>query len=105
MSNITGTIRARATLQEAGQPTVYNVWVEIANTEVAHPLTEFTKSFLIRVRGHSGLKLAYQPGESGSNYLTIRPGVSYKVEGLNFSGVLYFQTTKPNQTIEIVEWV
>lgn len=60
---------------------------------------------MIRVRGVSSLKLAYVSGQSGSNYITVSPGAVYTAEGLNFTGTLYFQTTKPSQTVEILEWV
>jgi hypothetical protein len=105
VSNITGTIRGRATVQEAGSVTVYNVSVTLANTEFSQDLTEGTKAFTIRVRGGSSLKLAFEAGQSGTNYVTIPPGANYTAEGLNFSGTLYFQTPKPSQTVEIVEWV
>lgn len=105
MSNVTGTVRARATLLEAVTPTIYNVSVLLANTEVSQTLTNNTKSFLIRVRGASNLKLAFILGDSGINYITVPAGANYYADGLNFSGTLYFQTTKASQIVEILEWV
>lgn len=105
MSNVTGTIRGRATVQESTGATVYNVTVSLANTEQSITLSNNTKSFLIKVRGNSSLKLAFNSGESSTNYITISPGANYYAEGLNFSGDLFFQTTKPSQVIEILEWV
>lgn len=105
MSNITGTVRARATIEQATAPTIYNVTVVSANTEISHTLSDNTKSFLIRVRGHSTLKLAFNSGESGTNYFTVAAGSNYLAEGLNFSGNIYFQTNKASQIVEILEWV
>lgn len=106
MSNVTGTIRGRATVQEAVSPTVYNVSISIANTETILVLSDNTKSFLIRVRGNtSTLKLAFNPTESATNFITVEAGANYVAEGVNFSGTLYFQTTKPSQIVEILEWV
>lgn len=104
MSNVTGTIRGRATVQEAQSPTVYNISVPLANTEVSQALSDNTKSFTIRVRGISSLKLAFVATESSTNYITVAAGSSYTAEGLNFTGSLYFQTNKASQTVEIVEW-
>lgn len=102
MSNVTGTIRGR--LQESQSPTIYNVSVSLANTEMSQALSDNTRSFLIRVRGAATLKLAFEPGETLTNYLTLPPGSSYSTTGLNFSGSLYFQTSKPSQIVEILEW-
>jgi len=104
MSNITGTIRARATIQESQSVNIYNVSVATANTETTISLSGNTKKFMIRCRGNAGIKLAFNVGESGSNYLTISPGTSYQEDGLNYTGNLYIQTTKPTQVIEVVEW-
>lgn len=104
MSNITGTIRGRATIEAGSTPVIYNVSVPLANTEVSQVLSSGTKSFTIRVRGTAKLQLAFTSGQSGVTYLTVRPGVSYTQEGLDYNGALYFQTDKPSQIVEIVEW-
>jgi len=104
MSNITGTIRAKATLEQSQSPLIYNVSCLLANTEYSQALTVGTKIFTIRVRGISSLKLAFEPGESSINYITIPAGANYSADGLNFSGLLYFQTTKATQIVEILEW-
>lgn len=101
MSNVTTTIRGSIVRTE---PTIYNVSVPLANTEVSQTLSDNTKSFTIRVRGTCTLKFAFDSGQSGTNYITIYPGSSYSIEGLNFSGTLYFQTNKPSQVVEILEW-
>jgi hypothetical protein len=75
-----------------------------ADTEVSQALSDGTRSFLIKVRGACLLKLAFVLGESDTNYITLPPGTSYHAEGLNFTGTLYFQTSKDNQVVEILEW-
>lgn len=104
MSNITGTFRGRATVEAGTEPLVYNVSVPLANTEVSQTLSSAVKRFTIRVRGNSRLKLAFALGESSTNYITIPPGCTYTEDGLGFSGVLYFQTVKASQVVEILEW-
>jgi hypothetical protein len=104
MSNITGTIRGRATLESATTPTVYNVAVTLANTEVSQVLSPSTKQFTIKVRGTAKLQLAFESGQSGVTYLTVRPGNTYTSEGLDYNGALFFQTDQAAQIVEIVEW-
>lgn len=104
MSNVTGTIRGRATVQESQSPVIYNVTVLLPNIEVVQLLNDSTKSFSIRVRGVSKLQLAFVAGQSGTKYITIGAGCTYIADGLNFSGSLYFQTTQASQVVEILEW-
>lgn len=105
MSNITGTIRGRATVEASTSPTVYNVSVPLANTEISQVLSSGTKQFTIRVRGTAKLQLSFTSGQSGITFITVFPGGSYSVSDLNFDGVLYFQTNKVSQIVEILEWV
>lgn len=105
MSNLTATFRGRAELITPATPTIYNVSVPNANTEVSQALSGSTKKFTIRVRGLATLKLAFTAAQSGTVYLTIPAGGSYSEDGLNFAGSLYFQTNRSTQTVEIVEWV
>lgn len=104
MSIVTGTIRARATVEAGSNPVVYNVSVTLANTEYSQVLTGGTKAFTIKNRESGPLKLSFSNGESGTVYVTIPPYCSLEQDGLNFSGSLYFQSTKPNQLVEIIEW-
>lgn len=104
MSNITGTIRGRATIVESTTPLVYNVPVVLANTEISQALSSGTKQFIIKVRGSARLQLAFSSGESSTNYITVPPGAAYTAEGLNFDGMLYFQTNQSSQVVEILEW-
>lgn len=87
-------------------PTILNVSVPNADTEVSQALASGTKRFTIKVRGSAQMKLAYSSGQSGLVYLTLPPGTSYEESELSLTGVtLYFQTNKTNQTVEIVQWV
>jgi hypothetical protein len=104
LSNITATVRARATLEQSTEPTIYNVSVLLSATEYSQALSPSTKKFMIRVRGNSKLQLAFVATDSSTNFITIPQGVSYSEDGLSFSGTLFFQTEKPTQTVEILEW-
>lgn len=105
MSNVTGTIRGSSLNQGATSPTIYNVNVLTANTEVSQALSSGTKMFTIRARGNSTIKLAFTSGNSGTLYVTIPAGANYSVSNLNLSATLYFQTSKSNEVVEIIEWL
>ena len=104
MSTVTGTFRGRATIEAGNTPTIYNVSVPLANTEVSQALSSSTKRFLIRVRGNANLKMAFTLGDSGSNYITVPHGCSYTEDSINFTGTIYFQTNVAGQVVEILEW-
>lgn len=94
---------------EAGvrTPTIANVSATLANTEYSYALPNNTKRFLIRVReGKAKLQLAYNNGDSGSNYITLELGTSLVEDSviMDTGMTLYFQVNKYNQIIEILSW-
>lgn len=105
MAITTGLSRPLAQVQSGSTPTIYNVAVPLAATEVSQTLSLGVKKFLVRVRGHSNLQLAFDPGQSGVDYISIPSGTTYSEDQVMFSGTLYFQTNKPSQVVEILEWV
>jgi hypothetical protein len=102
---ITSTFRVEATIKAGQVPTIYNVSVPLANTEVSQALSANTVQILIKVRGRANLQLAFTSTESATNYITISPGAARVIDGIDFTGTLYFQTDKPGQTVEIEQWV
>lgn len=90
----------------ARSPSIFNIQITNANTESSQLLPDKTRQFVIRVRnGRSGLKVAFNPGESGSNFISIPRGSSYREEYLDTTNLtIYFQTDQPNQTIELITW-
>lgn len=105
MSNITGVVRARATVEAAATPNIYNLTAALANTEYSQTLTSNTKSFIIRARNLAKLQIAFISGNSGTTFMTIPPGVSYAQDNISYGGTIYFQSSKPSTIVEIVEWV
>lgn len=85
-------------------PKIYNLSAPTSNVEVSQALSTDTKQLLIRVRGNAKLQLAFNVGESGTNYLTIPAGASLTLTELKTSATLYLQTDKNSQIIEILEW-
>jgi len=103
MANIIATIRAKIVTPEI--PTIYNVMVPFANTEMTQTLSPATKRFTIKARESCVLRLAYNLGESDTTYLTIPRGAVLTEDNMTFTGDLYFQSDRGGVTVEIVEWV
>lgn len=85
-------------------PTIYNVSAPLANTEYSQALNANTKKFTIRCRDIATMRLAYVSGDTATNYITIPHGCTFSDESIDFTGTLYFRTTKAAQVIEILEW-
>lgn len=90
----------------ASTPTIYNVSVPLANTEVSQSLPSNTKKFLLKVRNNgSELKLAFTSGQSGTNYLSINKGATFVEDGIKVGSLtLYFQVNNANEVVEILAW-
>lgn len=88
-------------------PTVANVSIPLANTEVSYALPTGTKQFMIRLRGYSStMKLAYISGNSGTLYLTVDRGAFLAIGELSLTSTvtLYFQADAAAQVAEIQSW-
>lgn len=102
MSSIGGTNSVFTANSLTTTPEVLNVSVTLANTEVSQALPSGCKGFMIRARGNSVLKLSYAVGESLTNYATISPGSVFSDSNFYQSQSIYFNTSKPNEVVEIV---
>jgi hypothetical protein len=104
--NPDGSLNVVVENEAATSPTIYNVPVNIANMEVSQLLPPNTQRFLIKVRDSAAqLQLAFESGESGTNYISVARGAVYEEEGLFVTGlILYFQTNNPSQIVEILAW-
>lgn len=90
----------------SGTPTIFNVPVPAANTEVSQALPAGTTKFMIRVRDDaSKMQLAFTAGQSSTQFITIGRGVVYTEDGIFLTATtLYFQLNKSGQTVEILTW-
>ena len=101
VKTITGSV-----VNAAQTPTIYNVPVPTADTEVSQAILDGTKRILIKTRGPGSLKLSYVATESGTKYITIGGNASKDIDNLNTSSLtLYFQSPLASQTVEIETWV
>lgn len=91
----------------AGTPVVANIAMPVANTEYSYTLAPNTKQILFKTRENSLLKFTFQMGQSNINYITVPPGSSYTLEGVDptISLTVYFQSDNSAETLEIISWV
>jgi hypothetical protein len=85
-------------------PAIVNFNIPMPNTEYNYTLPANTKRFLIKCRNNGILKLSYVSGQSGTLYLTIPAGSSYREEGISSALTLFFQSSKGSEVLEIVSW-
>lgn len=84
--------------------TIFNVSATIAGTEYNQALPANCKSFVIKARNRSTVRLAFSNGDTNTVYLTLKPGVSYEDKNFYSNQTLYFQADKPNEIIEILAY-
>jgi len=66
---------------------VINFNIAAANTEYTINLPTNTKRYTLYFRGSKKLALAYNLGETATNYLTVNPGETHDSGRLDYSGV------------------
>jgi hypothetical protein len=97
-------------VDEANTPTIFNVPVATANTEVSQALPNATRKLTIKARRVPGqpfptIKFAFISGQSNVDFITIPPGCSYSEDNLDLNNqVLYLQTDQAPVTIEVLSW-
>jgi hypothetical protein len=85
-------------------PFIENITTVLANTEYSFTFPTDTRHWIIKNRGDARTQFAFNLGDSGIKFMTLWPGAVYHMD-VNFGGKkIYFQTSKPNQVIEILHW-
>jgi hypothetical protein len=89
----------------ASTPVIYNQTLAIANYEYSQQLPRNTRKFQVKPRQNDReIKLAFNPGESGTVYVTVPPGgYWHDAVGMPYQ-VIYFQTETEGTIIEIEAW-
>jgi hypothetical protein len=90
----------------AGVPSISNVPMTLADTEYSFAIPSGTKKLTFRTRTSGALKFCFTLGNSAITFLSVSPGSSYTLDGLNTSTslTLYFQSPKALETLEILRW-
>lgn len=93
--------------KQATAAQIYNVIMEISNTEYNFKIPDQAKKVLIRLRdtAYTG-KLAYTSGKSGTEFLTLPVGVAKTIDGVYLvDKTFYFQSDGASQVMEIEVWI
>ncbi len=95
------------TIAGKGTPTVTNLSMPTAGTEYSFsiPAGSVYCEFISRECGK--IQFAFTATESGTNFRTVWPGAEYQIDLLdagNAAITVYVQSTKANDTLEIVTW-
>ena len=87
-------------------PQQFRVSAVLADTEYSQALPSRTRRFEIHTESRRGtIKLGYAVGDTTNNYRTIKPGNTYREEGIDVTGMtLYFKINKAGETLEILTW-
>jgi hypothetical protein len=97
-------VEATISTTSVGTPILYNINAALANTEYSQVIPNNTDQLLVRARNKAKLQIAYLP-TTASNFITIWPGSSYKVNSIKLVGrTLYFRSTKDDTIVEIEAW-
>jgi len=104
--NPDGSINVVSNNSDVKTPTIDNVVVTTANTEESYNFPIGTKRFALMPRSPTKMQIAYNSGETNSNYISVRYGKHYEEKNVNISNglVLYFELSKP-AIIEILYWI
>jgi hypothetical protein len=104
IQRVTGNITVTPDLVDT--PTINNVSLPLASTEVSFTIPLGTKRFELKTRNTAILQLSYAVGQSGTSFLSIPSGCSYTEMGLDpvATITIYMQTLIANTTVEIVSW-
>lgn len=87
-------------------PTIVNSTITLADTEYSYVIPSGAREFSLRVRNDSILKIAYTSGQSGTNYVTVYPGMTYRRDKLRRSSSLtiYYRSSKSGEVLELEYW-
>lgn len=101
--NVTGDVDVE--FSSADNLLITNLSVPVAATEVSLALETDVQQILIRSRIRATLQIGLAVGESGSNYITLKPGAVLTLDKMKLnSQTIYLQSDVGSNTIEILQW-
>lgn len=98
--NIGGSI----SIQSVATETIANVTLTVADTEYSYTLPSTTKRFMMKSRSGHDFKYSPVAGQSGTAFLTLPVYEQEGIEGLA-TRILYFQSKRAGEVMEISSWV
>lgn len=94
-----------STVSLASVPTIDNLAVTPADTEVPYTFPDNTYKFSLRGRTPGKIQFAFVAGDTSSKFFTVIPAGYFAEDQLDLSGVtIYLRTNVANQVYEILSW-
>lgn len=88
-------------------PKIYNLTLTGADTEYTQKLPFRTKKVLFQCRTSSDVRYAFATGKVATPtapYMTLKAGVIYYDNDINFEGLMYFASADAGVIVEIQTW-
>ena len=92
-------------IRPAQFPIVNNVRLILANTEYSFKLNDSVRRFTVRARQPVSFKMSFQEGQSNTHYLDIFSSEVWTEDEVYGTITLYLQSSTPDTTIEVLQWV
>lgn len=88
-------------------PNIANVAMAVAGSEYSFAIPADTRRLEFSTRNsQSKLQFSFSAGQSGTNYISVRPGNTRVIDTIETAApqILYFQSNKAADTLEIMYW-
>jgi hypothetical protein len=89
-----------------GTPEIFNIPANVAGTEYTILIPSTSKRYEFRARGNAKIQYAFKSGDTNIKYMTLFAGNPKSEDNLKLNSnlIIYFQTNKANETIEVLIW-
>lgn len=92
-------------IRPAARPSVSNILMVNENTEYGIKLHINCRRVTLRAREPVSIKIAFELGKSGTDYLHLASGETWTEEEIYGDISIYFQCEVPNTTVEIFQMI
>ncbi len=89
----------------SGRPSIQNLSMPVANTELTINIPAQIKKILIQARGTHDLKIAFTATESGTNYFTLKASAVYYEDTIHGPFTIALQSPDSGVVVEVVTWL
>lgn len=85
-------------------PKITNVTLVDKTLEYSHQFGQHIKKLLVQPRNFKDVRIAFNPGETSNNYLSLVSGSPWWEDNIIGPITIYMKAEEDNVTIEILEW-
>lgn len=85
-------------------PKITNVICVDNSVEYMHTFEKYVKKLLVQPRNFKDLRVAFKPGETLTNYISLVSGSPWWEDNIIGPITVYFKAEENNVVVEILEW-